>query len=768
MSSMMPKSRGRWVVLILLLAGLAGALWLRSRREPGRALDPAAPGFITNALALLEAHEARAATQYWAGELLAQAHGRVIDGLWNGLNASTSKLERLGEMKLKEIRLPKLGNAERWPHGIELARPLEGSERLDAGGWAARLESWRKEGWQLEQCEFRHNSFWKGTNGLPSISFYQASGHLVNPAKGLRAEADGEIEVQWEDAPGQGGPGIARVDASRLEARWRAGPPAFREVLLEEVAPPAGSYFIDPLIVRDLDGDGVSEFILAAKNRVYRREVDGSWASTNLCASDPGLIFTAIMGDFDGDRVTDFLTAKFDGLFLHKGTAEGKFPDAPRLVWHAQPRLKYGQVLTAGDVDGDRDLDLFLGQYKPPYDKGQMPMPYFDANDGYPSFLLLNDREGNFADGTLRAGLAGKRARRTYSASLVDLDYDGDLDLVVVSDFAGVDAYENQGNGVFRDATAKWFDDPKAFGMAHSFADFNADGLLDFLVIGMNSPVAHRLQAMGLSRPYDAADAGMRERVTFGNRLFAGRADGTFRQGKLGEKIARTGWSWGSAAADFDNDGFADVYIANGHETRASVEDYETEFWLHDIYVGNSQENALAMPYFQRKHARLRGAPSNHSYGGWEKNRLLLNLGGTNFVEVAHLFGVALEADSRNVVAEDLNGDGRLDLMVTTFEVFPKVRQTLRIYQNELPEVGNAAEIVLKDVRRVGAAFRLSGPRPLAGAIVTGDSYRSQSAPKLHIGLGNGRAEDLKLDDPERRIEGVFEIRGLRVKAQRP
>jgi hypothetical protein len=195
----------------------------------------------------------------------------------------------------------------------------------------------------------------------------------------------------------------------------------------------------------------------------------------------------------------------------------------------------------------------------------------------------------------------------------------------------------------------------------------------------------------------------MRSELAHGNRLFFGK-EGGFAERPSSAQVARTGWSWGCTGTDFDGDGFPDIYIANGHETKQMVRDFETEFWLHDIYVGNSQENYLVDAYFKKKEARTRGA--GWSYGGYEKNRFFLNEGGTNFVEVAFLFGLALEADSRNVVARDLNGDGAPELLVTTFEVFPKVRQTLKIFENRLPQAGRPAPPKFK---------------------VTGDSFRSQS-----------------------------------------
>src|SRR5437867_6237436 len=149
-------------------------------------------------------------------------------------------------------------------------------------------------------------------------------------------------------------------------------------------------------------------------------------------------------------------------------------------------------VLSCGDIDHDGDLDVFLGQYKVPYQGGQMPTPYYDANDGFPSFLLVNDGRGNFEERTAAAGLAAKRFRRTYSCSFADLDDDGDLDLLVVSDFAGTDVYYNDGQGHFTDVTKTVLDEAHTFGMAHAFGDFDHDGHADIFVIGMNSFSANR------------------------------------------------------------------------------------------------------------------------------------------------------------------------------------------------------------------------------------------------------------------------------------
>jgi hypothetical protein len=726
------------LVLVLVLAIFAGAAWFWVPRiydlEHGRHTGTIA----TNALELLTEFEAQQAAKYWGPELDAENHGRVIDAFWDSINHATNRLGIVEDLPISGISLAAYAPPVVFPHDIQVLNPASETRRLTSAAWKAFVQSARLAGWSLFGCEFRQNSFRPGSANAPARSDYYFSADLANERTGERAMLEGTLGIDWNDSTA--GSQAGQIDATKIQIRMRRGQPPFKLVLDQEVAPPEGSYFIDPLIVYDIDGDGQPEIVLAAKNLFFQQK-NGRWESRPLCRVNPGIIFSAVVGDFNGDGNLDFLCAKFEGLFLYEGTAGGEFPSEPRQVWAARPHLKYVQTMTIGDIDGDGDLDLFIGQYKPPFNEGQMASPYYDANDGYPSFLLVNDGKGNFTDTTQKAGFGAKRNRRVYSASLADLDGDGDLDLLVISDFAGVDAWENNGRGEFTSETSEWFSESHGFGMGHCLTDLNNDGMLDCLMIGMNSPTVSRLDALGLERPYDKAPAGIRSRMAAGNRVYFGCADGKFREFKTGAPLARTGWSWGAAAGDVDGDGFADIYITNGHDSRESVREYEPEFWLHDIYVGTSQENSLAERYFKAKYARTRGA--GESYGGYEKNRFFLNLGGTNFLECAFLMSIDSQADSRNVLIEDLNDDGKLDLVFTTFEAYPTVRQTLKVFENLIPNAPPVATLTTKDSRRTGHVLHLvDGSVDLLG---TTESYRSQHPLRVHVPASDVQAiEQLK------------------------
>jgi hypothetical protein len=122
---------------------------------------------------------------------------------------------------------------------------------------------------------------------------------------------------------------------------------------------------------------------------------------------------------------------------------------------------------------------------------------------------------------------------------------------------------------------------------------------------------------------------------------------------------------------------------------------------------------------------------------------------------------VALPEDSRNVVADDLDGDGRMDLVVTTFEAWPETKQTLRVFLNTLPTEGSWIGFRLRDAGSmtspIGARVTVHhSSAPLMRVIVTGDSYRSQHANTAHFGLGNeGRVTSVEVRWPGGRISTI-------------
>ncbi|MBI3416840.1 MAG: CRTAC1 family protein [Verrucomicrobia bacterium] len=653
------------------------------------------------------------------------------------------------------MNIPESGSLPELPHGIRrfayvLTTITVGPPYFTLSEWRATLSRWRTEGWQLGRTSWHETQFHPATAQVPAYSVISATAQLTNTNRNERAILRGELSVEWKTGGNSASPPVPTViGADKFEWLTRVGPPPFTENFTAELKPQPGSSFVDPLLLSDLDGDGFSEIVLVGANKLFRNR-GGSFQEETLAVLPPGRVFAAVLADLNSDGRADLLVAGADGLTLFENDGHGKFPGAGKLVWRAPSPLKHPQVITVGDIDGDGDLDVWLAQYKVPYQSGQFPTPYFDANDGFPSYLLRNDGAAGFTDITNGSNLVAKRFRRTYSASLVDLDGDGDLDLVNVSDFAGVDIFLNDGQGHFTDVTSGLGDARHLFGMAHALADMNGDGRIDLFALGMDSPTAIRLDALALSRPGFAQPAAKRAAMIYGNRLFLGGPNG-LQMAPFADQLAHAGWSWGASLFDFDNDGQIDVAIANGHETRPSVKDYERQFWLHDIFVGNSSNDTVANLYFGSASARR--VAEHASYGGWQDNVLFQNLGGNKFADVAFLLGVAVPEDSQNLASDDVDGDGRLDLVVTTFGTWPERRQHLRIFHNATPDVGNWIDFRLDASLRpwTGARVRVETVRGTQTRwLVTGDSYRSEHAPAAHFGLGDAttitRAEIFWLD----------------------
>jgi hypothetical protein len=760
-----PRMKRLLALVLVMLSCLALLLIQRRHRfllakdQPVSSARVISPELLAQFTAI-ETRERSMDETVWAKEQRAEECGAVFDALWDELNHATNKFDLLASFPVGEMRVGKYAAPEHLVHGIQVWQPAEPHTIWLQREWQAFLAEAEREGWLVEHIEFRQHGF-AAAPEVPEQSRFGFRADVTNTNGLERATLEGDLIVDWGTNALAAQPAVHHLDASRITIRSRRGHIPFQPILIETIQPPEKWLFIDPLILYDLDGDGLSEIILAGKNLVYLRLPNGQYAPAPLCKYPPGRIMSALIADFDGDGFADFICAKPEGLFLFKGSSQGTFDEPGRLVWPAYPQLKYAQVLTCGDMDRDGDLDIFLGQYKSPYFQGQMPSPYYDANDGDPAYLLVNDGLGNFTDATESSGLKSKRWRRSYSGSFVRLDKRDSLDLVVVSDFAGLDVYRNDGRGHFTDVTRECVPDAMSFGMAHALADFNVDGRLDLLMIGMDPPTVDRLEQLGLWRPGASEDHHVRTRLGFGNRLLLARNEGGFEQTALNSSIARSGWSWGCSAFDFDNDGFPDVYIATGHESRATVRDYEPEFWLHDIYVGSSTNDRAADLYFQSKFTRTRAR--GQSYGGYYQNRLYLNLSGVSFLEAGHLMGVALEQDSRNVVTDDLDGDGKMDLLVMTFEVWPEPKQTLRVYRNTLADSGNWIGFRFREKSGGGSPVGTSVTIYYDGhsttrQILTGDSYRCQSANTLHFGLGKtvrlDRAEIVWPDGSTARIDG--------------
>ena len=676
----------------------------------------------------------------FADETKAVQHEQVFITLWDRLR-NEDPLKVLNQFEFKTLIFGNLTPQESPDWGIEgiTIEALNGTEKkITREQYQTLINNFYDEGWRLNQSEWHHSKFIPAENNEPARSIVSCEMHCTSSKEEKRVIIRGKIKVTWSINEGEY-PTPDTIDINDLQIITRQGKKIFQEAMNADPKIEAPGRFprFSPIMVYDLDGDGLNEIIAGGCNLIYKNQGDGKYTKKDFLLNPIVRPAEAgLLADMNGDGNVDFIGGNsVDGsLLLFLGNKKG-FNKAP--IKFNIPPLQGLHALSAADIDGDNDLDLFVGQWKAPYIGGSMPTPYYDANDGYPDYLLRNDGNNIFIDITDQSGLAKKRARRTFSASLVDLNFDTHPDLVVVADFSGLDFYINDGKGNFTDKTADFGDEKYAFGMSHTFGDWDGDGIQDLCLVGMSSTTARRLDGLGITKPGYEKYSLMRAPMTYGNRLYTRDSKGNFTQPKFTASAARSGWSWGCTATDFDLDGDTDLYVVNGHISGNSAKDYCTRFWCHDLYTGNSKPNTVLDDLFQTE--LLSGLGKDFSWNGFEHNAMYLNQSGKDFLNAGFLLGSAFEYDSRSVLATDMDENGTQDLIVVEYNA-KTMSQRLHIYKNTFDSDNSWIGINLADnqyTSPVGSVITArSQSRNWSKIIVNGDGFTSQGPSRAHFGLG--------------------------------
>jgi len=686
----------------------------------------------------------------WADEVIAQRYERTAIDLWDRFIHNNDKYEVLANTAFNQLVVNTTQQTQRLDWKIFLSEFTGPKKTILRSEWKSLLDKFQKAGFEIIETEWHHSEFHPPKDG-PARSVISMVMLVKQPAKQRRLIVKGDLKITWSAEISDGTPPLYMpeiIDATGLRVTHRDGNPAFEETmqLKFQVDLRAKSHpeTIHPVILHDLNGDQLSEVIVAGYNEVYWNEGNWEFTRERLCDHPSKLVNAAVLADFTGDGVTDLLCALKNGFpQLYEGTSGGKFSAPPRELKIAEKYLRLPVGMTAGDIDGDGDLDVFIGQIKGGYQAGGFPVPYWDANDSFPSFLLENDGHGNFRNVIDQAGLAKKSHRRNYAASLVDLDHDGDLDLLLTNDFCGNDLFLNDGRGKFIDVSKSLKPRSYAYGMSHTFGDYNLDATLDFLTIGMSSTTARRLNKLQLGRPDFAEYNRQRANMGYGNRLYLNkgrlkRGQG-FLQAPFNDQVARTGWSWGSTTLDFDRDGDQDVYVCNGQISGKTTLDYCTRFWCHDIYFRAEDRPDAAIKDFFRGLSPLFG--NAFSWNGFEHNALLMNLKGNGFINVGFLMDCASVLDSRAAVSGDLDLDGRVDLIYEHNDMHQN-EAVLHFLRNRWEDDHHWVGVHLlpnaacSNTLGAKVAVQLDDGRVLLQHRLSGHSVWVQHADTLHFGMG--------------------------------
>ena len=406
------------------------------------------------------------------------------------------------------------------------------------------------------------------------------------------------------------------------------------------------------------------------------------------------------VGDYNNDGRPDLFVSNFGVSRLFRNNGDGTFTDVAEKLGVARKGWSTGA--TWGDYDGDGRLDLFVPGYVQ-IDLANLPPTPGKTGEsqsvcqfrgvpvmcgprgltGEGDTLYHQKPDGSFEDLSVKAGVNDPQKYYGFSSAFVNVNDDNLLDLIVVNDSTPKQLYINKGNGTFEESgypsgIALNENGREQAGMGLAVGDYDNDGQVDFHITNFSDD----------------------SNVLYHNDGDANFTDVTFQAG-LGE-ITIPFLGWGTSFIDFDNDGWQDLFVVNGH-----------------VYP----------------------VVDNNQWGtSYEQQSLLFrNLNG-KFQRVGAPAGSALAASwsSRGLAVGDLDNDGRQDLVINNLDSKPTVLRNVAGQTGswlDLRLVGDPTKKSPRDA--IGSvAFVNAGKLRQRRDVVSGAGFCSQNEMTLHFGLG--------------------------------
>jgi hypothetical protein len=476
-------------------------------------------------------------------------------------------------------------------------------------------------------------------------------------------------------------------------------------ITFKHVASPDKKYIVESmsggLALFDYDNDGDLDVFFVnsltvdlvktkgkTQSELYRNEGNGKFTEVGVKAgvSDVGWGMGVAIGDYNNDGFEDVYVTCLGPDHLFKNNGNGTFTDVTDKAGVSDRRWSTGASFV--DYDRDGDLDLFVANYVdfdinnlPEFGQGQTcqyksipvqcgPRGLKGAGDS----LYRNNGNGTFTDVTKAAGVSDPDGFYGLGVMTSDFDDDGFVDIFVANDSTPNFHYRNNGDGTFKEVgftagTAVNENGSEQGSMGVTAGDYDHDGKMDLFVTNFADEY---------------------------NTLYHNDAPNSFTDVSYAAKVAAVSLphvGWGTKFFDYDNDGWVDLFVANGH-----------------VYP--------QLPSYRQPRLLHRN-----------------NRDGT-FTEVSAEFGAILTEHraSRGVAFGDIDNDGDVDLLIADLDGAPQ------LLRNESGNANNSILIKTVGVKSnrggIGARVKVvSGDLTQTDEVRSGDSYISQSDMRLHFGL---------------------------------
>ncbi len=434
-------------------------------------------------------------------------------------------------------------------------------------------------------------------------------------------------------------------------------------------------------------------------NQLFRNLRDGTFTDVTQAAgfADVRYSMGVAVGDYDNDGFSDLYVSNFGRNAFYRNNGDGTFTEQAAKLGLDDER--YGASCTWADIDGDGNLDLFVVNYLK-IDRNNYPLCHHKeaglklAASCHPRYLPAefdilyhNEGDGRFTDVSQQSGLRKGQARQGLGIIAADLDGDNDVDFYVANDSVPNQLWVNQGDGTFRDRgilsgtavnrTGRW-----EAGMGVVAGDVDGDGRFDLFVTNYFRETNTLYRNEGANFFLDVTDE-------------VGLA-----------APSRLVLSFGTSLLDADNDGWLDLFVANGH-----VQDRFERFGRNEPFA--------QLPQFFRNDRGRRFQEVSRKVGDYFRRKVV----------------------GRGSAAADFDRDGRCDLAVL------HLNGAAALLRNESESIGKSLQVQLVGISSnrdaIGAVVEVTvGKRRLLRSRIGSSSYLSCDEGPLLIGIGESRTVD--------------------------
>lgn len=484
--------------------------------------------------------------------------------------------------------------------------------------------------------------------------------------------------------------------------------------------------------VGDINNDGLEDIYFTANqeaNQLYLNKGDLTFKNiTKKAAVEDlkGWTTGVTMVDINNDGWLDIYVSKSGSLTSDK-LRENKLYINQKDNTFKEEASKYGLNFDGFsvqsyffDMDNDGDLDMYLVNHRPDFRYTvTIDLKRDKEIKEYSSDQLFRNDNGKFTNISKEAGIQNRAWG--LSASVGDFNHDGWVDVYVANDFFHPDyLYINNKNGTFTDKALDYFKHTANNSMGSDFADINNDLSPDLFVVDMMAEDHIRgkknMAAMNTNSFNMMVNAGYHHQYMT-NVLQLNNQNNSFSEIAQAANIAKTDWSWAPLIADFDNDGYQDIFVTNGIENDLSNQDFRD----------NMRRNIMARKKVSLEQA-IKMMPSSKL-----QNYIFKNNKDLTFSNTSNTWGITEKINSNGAAYADLDNDGDLDLVVNNQS------EIASIYRNnsEANYISFSLEGSQKNPKGIGASITVySKENKQRKEVFTSRGFQSSVSTKIHFGLG--------------------------------